>query len=159
MNRRGTPYLNKQELTSRVRRLRAYMTDCEWVAKLFLTPKTTGERWVFQMPLAPYIVDFLCPRRRVVLEIDGDYHRIAATRERDRVRDYNLGLMGYRVVHCTNEEVLTTPETIVERVKATLALPMLTPSDAPRKPMPAYRAVYSAFKDTTRFEYRPAWAR
>jgi very-short-patch-repair endonuclease len=53
-----------------------------------------------------YIVDFLIPDRRLVIEVDGGYHRDTVTY--DKRRQNYLESLGLRFIRITNQEVLTT---------------------------------------------------
>ena len=74
-----------------------------------------------QVPLAGYIVDFLAPAARLVVEVDGAYHarRVRADARRDRV----LEGLGYRVLRLEAELVLRDLAGAVERVRAALREP------------------------------------
>jgi very-short-patch-repair endonuclease len=49
-----------------------------------------------QIVIGRYIVDFVAPGRRVVVEVDGGYH--ARRRGADARRDRELAALGYRVL-------------------------------------------------------------
>ncbi len=79
--------------------------------------------------VAGYEADFLWPRDRVVVEIDGfAYHRDRAAFERDRLRDARLGSMGYRVLRFTWRQLTRTPEIVLVHLAGVLAAAG-TPSD------------------------------
>lgn len=59
-----------------------------------------------QAVVAGCIVDFLAPSRRLVVEVDGAYHRSPAQRRADTRRDRRLQRAGYRVVRLSAELVL-----------------------------------------------------
>ena len=60
-----------------------------------------------QVPvLNRYIVDFLL-FNRIVVEVDGGYHKSEAQRNKDIKRTKALNKNGYMVVRCTNEEVIS----------------------------------------------------
>ncbi|MGI8840376.1 MAG: endonuclease domain-containing protein [Caulobacteraceae bacterium] len=40
-----------------------------------------------QAPFGPYVVDFVCHRARLVVEVDGGIHDLAAVKARDERRD------------------------------------------------------------------------
>lgn len=56
--------------------------------------------------LGSCIVDFYCPAARLVVEVDGGYHREPARVRVDARRDRRLGKAGYRVVRIAAEVVL-----------------------------------------------------
>jgi leucyl-tRNA synthetase len=59
-----------------------------------------------QHPLAPYVVDFYCVARKLVIEVDGGYHRTSEQRARDEHRDAELvRLYGVRVLRIDAELV------------------------------------------------------
>lgn len=55
-----------------------------------------------------YLVDFVWRDRRLIVEVDGyRYHRAPSRFERDRERDVQLGLAGWRVLRFTWRQVTT----------------------------------------------------
>ena len=71
------------------------------------------------MQVGPFFADFLCRRRKLILEIDGHSHDVAP--ERDTARDAYLRRAGYRVVHFTSADVMTNVEGVVAAIGAALA--------------------------------------
>jgi hypothetical protein len=65
-------------------------------------------------------VDAAWPDRRLVVELDGRHHRTAAAFERDRERDAELQLAGYRVLRVTARRLERDPEGVVATVTALL---------------------------------------
>jgi very-short-patch-repair endonuclease len=65
-------------------------------------------------------VDAAWPDRRLVVELDGCHHRTAAAFERDRERDAQLQLAGYRVLRVTARRLERDPEGVVATVTALL---------------------------------------
>ncbi len=59
-----------------------------------------------QKPIDNYIVDFYCPNHKLVIEIDGEIHTTAVSREYDELRTRVLEGYGLRVVRFSNQEVL-----------------------------------------------------
>ncbi|MBJ3786753.1 endonuclease domain-containing protein [Devosia sediminis] len=59
-----------------------------------------------QVPMGPYVVDFVSHKARVVGEIDGETHFVGTGPLRDQVRDAALAAQGYRVLRFTNEQVM-----------------------------------------------------
>jgi very-short-patch-repair endonuclease len=68
-------------------------------------------------------VDFLWPRERLVVEIDGfAFHASAASFERDRRRDAELTGAGMRVIRVTWRQLADEPEAVLARLVRALAL-------------------------------------
>ena len=75
-----------------------------------------GSHFRRQAPIGPYVVDFFCPAKRLILEIDGGHHNEDDTAERDRNRQQWLEGEGYRVVRFWNSEITTDLNAVLERV-------------------------------------------
>lgn len=75
-----------------------------------------------QALVAGCIVDFLAPSRRLVVEVDGGYHRSPAQRRADARRDRRLAREGYRVVRVSAKLVVTDLAQAVAVVHSALAL-------------------------------------
>ncbi len=56
-----------------------------------------------QHPTGPFVVDFCCPERRLVIELDGEVH--AAQREHDADREALLTAAGYRILRFPNQAI------------------------------------------------------
>jgi very-short-patch-repair endonuclease len=59
-----------------------------------------------QHPIGPYIVDFCCVPKRLVVEIDGYFHEDPERAARDRTRTVWLNAAGYRVVRFKDSDPL-----------------------------------------------------
>ena len=77
--------------------------------------RLAGLKFRRQHPLGPYIVDFYCAAHRLIVEVDGPIH--AYTQEQDTIRSEWLDRYGYRVLRFTNEEVLYSLESVLERIR------------------------------------------
>src|ERR1700694_1950168 len=64
-----------------------------------------GTHFRRQAPIGPYIVDFFCPAKRLIVELDGGHHNDDETARRDRERQLWLEREGYRVVRFWNSEI------------------------------------------------------
>jgi len=69
-----------------------------------------------QHGIGMYIVDFYCPEKKLVIEVDGDSHNTVAQKQKDRQRDQDLHRIGCVVLRFTNEQVLTDLEGVLLRV-------------------------------------------
>jgi very-short-patch-repair endonuclease len=73
-----------------------------------------------QHVIAPYIVDFACIERSLVVEADGSQH---ADSHADRRRDAFLKQLGFHVLRFWNNDVLKNPSGVFEMIYATLHTP------------------------------------
>ena len=99
------------------RQLRKDMTDAErrlW-AKIRMK-QLKGYQFYRQKPIGDYIVDFFCPRAKLVIEVDGSQHSSDEMTEYDRIRDEYMKSLGLRVLRFTNTDILTHIDGVVESI-------------------------------------------
>jgi len=100
--------------TEHARDLRRGQTDAERALWARLQNRQLcGAKFRRQEPLGPYIVDFVCFDKRVVVEVDGGQHDEEADRRKDAVRTAWLEGEGYRVLRFWNNEVLGNMEGVL----------------------------------------------
>ena len=88
----------------RARQLRHEQTPTE--AKLWDSLRDRqldGCKFRRQHPIGRFIVDFCCPERQLVVEIDGPVHQEQT--DHDEARTEALQALGYQVYRWTNEQV------------------------------------------------------
>ena len=71
-----------------------------------------------QHAIGLFIADFVCLDRRLVIEIDGDYH--LSNKEYDDARTAFLKEEGFDVIRFTNNEVKTNLQSVLTKIKSTL---------------------------------------
>jgi very-short-patch-repair endonuclease len=67
-----------------------------------------------QQPIGPFIVDFVCFERRVIIEVDGGQH--AEQVPYDEQRTGWLEAQGYRVLRFWNNDVLANTEAVAQAI-------------------------------------------
>ena len=105
------------------RQLRENMTDAErhlWGR--IRMKQVRGYQFYRQKPIGDYIVDFFCPRAKLVIEVDGGQHLSDEMAEYDRIRNEYLSSLGLRVLRFTNTEVLKNIAGVVERIEEEIPL-------------------------------------
>jgi very-short-patch-repair endonuclease len=101
------------------RDLRRNPTDAEKVlwrelrAKRFIKYKFRR-----QQPLGPFIVDFVCLQRRLIIEADGGHH--ARTVEEDLARTRWLESQGFRLMRFWNNQILFELASVLEVIASAL---------------------------------------
>jgi very-short-patch-repair endonuclease len=85
-----------------------------------------------QAPMGHYIVDFVCHRSRLIVEVDGGVHTMGLVAQRDAERELWLTSRGYRVLRLTNREVIANVEAAVQRIIAACRARTPTPDPSPQ---------------------------
>jgi very-short-patch-repair endonuclease len=93
-------------------------TDAEKVMWELLRNKKTGHKIRRQHIIDDFITDFVCLRKNLVIEIDGNIH--LQQKEYDELRSARLNELGYDVIRFTNEEVFENAEFVVSKIKQKL---------------------------------------
>lgn len=70
-----------------------------------------GLKFVRQAPIGPFVVDYLCRDKRLVIELDGESH--CERGEYDRQRETWLREQGYKVCRVANDDVLRELEGVL----------------------------------------------
>ena len=73
-----------------------------------------------QVPIGPYIVDFLCVRARLIVEADGSQHGESI---RDESRDAYLACQGWTALRFWNHDILRSRESVIDTILARAGLP------------------------------------
>jgi len=68
--------------------------------------------------MGPYIVDFVCPEKRLIVEVDGGHHAVQV--EKDARRAAWLEAEGFQLLRFWNTEVLREPIAVQEAIRAAL---------------------------------------
>jgi len=91
-----------------------------------------GYKFRRQSTIEPFIADFLCPAKALIVEVDGETHDQAA----DARRDALLRGRGYTTIRFTNDEVMSNMDGVLTVILQTLErLPDRWPG-APDTPTP-----------------------
>jgi very-short-patch-repair endonuclease len=75
-----------------------------------------GSHFRRQAPIGPYVVDFFCPAKRLIIELDGGHHNDEEQARRDLERQRWLENEGYRVVRFWNSDISSNLAAALERV-------------------------------------------
>ena len=107
---------------AQAKKLRSDMTDAErrlWY--LLRGHRFGGFKFKRQVPVGPYIVDFACLGRGLVVEVDGGQHAESA---KDRIRDAWLNNQGLCVLRFWNHDVLGNTAGVLQTIMTTLESPL-----------------------------------
>jgi very-short-patch-repair endonuclease len=113
--------LYNQNLKQISRTLRNNSTDAErrlWSA--LRLKQLNGFQFYRQRIIVNYIVDFFCPRAKLIIEVDGGQHYFGKTQINDLKRDEYLKKIGFEVLRFSDRDVLTNIEGVVENILTNL---------------------------------------
>jgi len=97
----------------RAREFRRSPTLPEGILWQQLRKRPEGLKFRRQHPLGPYVADFYCAAAKLVVEIDGESHRMGDRPEIDARRDAWLRQQGLSVVRLAATDVLKDLESAV----------------------------------------------
>ena len=113
-------------IQQRAKELRQELTPAEKILWEALRNRQLGGlKFRRQHPLGPFIADFYCAEKRLVVEIDGGIHNLQ--REQDQQRTRQFEEFGYRVIRFQNEEIETNIVLVLQEIL-----------DACNSPLPAW---------------------
>mgnify|MGYP000695755932 CR=1 FL=1 len=108
------------DTTSRSRELRRNQTDAEKLLwQRLRNRQLLGFKFRRQVPVGPYITDFLCIEAKLIVELDGGQH--AEQLARDAKRTAYLEGSGYRVIRFWNNDVISNMSGIWDALTLTLS--------------------------------------
>ena len=109
------------DVTTRARALRVSQTTSEGLLWSVLRAKQLcGLKFRRQHPIEPWIVDFACPQKMLVVEVDGGYHDNVV--EDDLKRQKHLEALGWKVIRFTEKEVEDDAEAVARSIARELNL-------------------------------------
>ena len=115
-------------LRTRAKKMRSTPTEAEhrlW--QILRAKRFDGYKFRRQVPVDCYIADFLCPARRLIIELDGGQH---AGSGGDLRRDTYLRAQGFQIIRIWNNELFTNEEGVATAILKALHAPLPNPSPA-----------------------------
>jgi len=106
---------NKSKFLSRRKELRKSSTPQELKLWLYLKGKNLGLKFRRQHGIGPYIVDFYCKEKNLIIELDGSQHTNA--KEYDKERDNYMETLGIKVLRFWNGEIDKNIEEVLIKIK------------------------------------------
>ena len=116
-------YYNKN-LKGYSRQLRKDMTNAERLLWSRVRRKQLqGHQFYRQKIIGNYIVDFYCPKAKLVIEINGGQHYDDKGIKKDNVRDDYLREQRLTVLRFSDREVFDNLDGVIERINENLESP------------------------------------
>jgi very-short-patch-repair endonuclease len=109
------------ETLAKAQRLRREMTGAErklW--SVLRNRQLDNEKFRRQRPIGPFIADFVCQERRLIVEADGGQHADSIS---DAKRTAFLESKGYRVLRFWNNDILNNLDGVAQVIANALSDP------------------------------------
>ncbi|UCB52350.1 MAG: endonuclease domain-containing protein [Candidatus Zixiibacteriota bacterium] len=109
--------LYNKRLKGNARVLRRNMTDAERLLWSRIRRKQLkAYQFYRQKIIGNYIVDFYCPKTRLVIELDGSQHYGEEGMKRDKERDAYLKNVGLKILKFSDREVFENLNGVLEKM-------------------------------------------
>tara|TARA_R110002020_G_scaffold232795_4_gene444309 strand:+ start:1164 stop:1505 length:342 start_codon:yes stop_codon:yes gene_type:complete len=106
--------VNEDRLRKFAKAMRHDPTQAEYALwQLLRARRLGGMKFKRQEPLGPYICDFVCHERMLIVEADGSHHMSS---KRDAARDRYFEMKGYRTVRFWNEDIQENIDAVAEQI-------------------------------------------
>ncbi len=89
--------------------------------------KFAGVKFRRQVPIGPYMADFACVARKLIVECDGRPHDGEEQKTHDAARDAWFVEQGWRVLRIRNDLILGGSLRMLDNIKQALRLPSSDP--------------------------------
>ena len=102
---------------------RKFQTDAERMLWRCLSTNKLGIHFRRQHIIGCYIADFVCLRKKLIIEVDGGYHSQKEQAIKDYYRTEDLERMGFNVLRFRNEEIETNISLVLDQIFTKLSKP------------------------------------
>jgi len=75
-----------------------------------------GLKFRRQYGIGPYVVDFYCPKLKLIIEVDGDSHFSGKAEKYDKRRQEYIESKGIKFFRCTNTDVYENLDGLIEDI-------------------------------------------
>jgi 5-methyltetrahydrofolate--homocysteine methyltransferase len=103
------------------REMRKNMTEAESILwEKLRHKKLKNYKFRRQHAIGDYIVDFYCPEKAIIIEVDGGIHKVPDQCRYDQIRTSYLEELGLRVIRVQNEEVMNNLTETLSKILASM---------------------------------------
>jgi very-short-patch-repair endonuclease len=67
-----------------------------------------------------FVADFVCWKKKLIIEVDGSIHQLARIKAKDKYRTRVLNKLGYRVIRFTNNQVMLSTTRVLRIIEEEL---------------------------------------
>ncbi len=117
----------RSRLTPLARELRQAETAVEHVLWQHLRARGLGVKFRRQFPIEDYIVDFVCLKSHLVIEVDGDTHAGVSAEAADQMRSSRIQARGCASSASRDREVVENLASVLDAICDALSTPSPRP--------------------------------
>ena len=122
----------KNITSSLAKTLRRKQTDTErYLWRQLRAKQIKGLKFRRQVPIGPYIVDFVCFEKKLIIECDGGQH--SERINEDTKRDTWLQRKGFKVLRFWNNEIIQKRQSVLDHIFQVCDEKSPSPSSPPIK--------------------------
>ncbi|MEK7503195.1 MAG: endonuclease domain-containing protein [Patescibacteria group bacterium] len=113
-----TRIYNKKSQILKRKILRKNMTPAETLVwNKIKDKKLGGHKFRRQYSVGRYVLDFYCPTKKLAVEIDGGYHKLADAKLYDPVRQSEIESLGIKFIRFSNNDIENNIEKVLKEIK------------------------------------------
>ncbi len=86
-----------------------------------LRSKKIGHKFRRQHIIGPFITDFVCLKKGLIIEVDGNYHQLPEMKISDEERTKTLKESGFELVRVTNDDVVYKIDEVLNKIQTALS--------------------------------------
>jgi very-short-patch-repair endonuclease len=122
---------NNKDLRKVRKYLRNNATPQEVILWRYLRSKNLGYKFRRQTSIGGYVVDFCCPKKNIIIEIDGSQHLDSKEYDEERTRFFES--LGFVVLRFWNNEINKDIESVIQKIKDCLNVELPPPNSSLEK--------------------------
>ena len=107
-----------ESLLKKAKEMRKSPTQTEEIIWEILRDEKLGFQFRRQHIIDHFIIDFVCLKKGLIIEIDGDIHDLQ--KERDIERDNRLKELGFSILRFSNDNILSDIDMVISKIKETI---------------------------------------
>ncbi len=100
---------------------RKEQTTAENILWNALRGKKEGYKFRRQHIIGSFIADFVCLKKGLIIELDGNHHQLPEMKISDEERTYSLNELGFDVLRFRNDEILHDIDNVIKKVHCKLS--------------------------------------
>jgi len=112
--------INKTAYKSARSELRNNLTSAENILWQEIRNKQLGLWFKRQVSISKFIVDFYCPQKKLIIELDGNIHKTKDHPTYDKQRDWYLKSMNFKILRFWNYDVINNLQHVLTQIKTVL---------------------------------------